>query len=86
MTDVAAVPRTVMLTCHAEHPDRRRRGDPCGRTLYVGSCPSAVQFVVTSTVEPEGPENDGTFWLQCPRKQCARWNRFRFVVPGVTIV
>lgn len=83
---VEPVTRTLVLICHAAHPDQRKVREPCGRTLFAGAMVGHVEFVTTASDAPEGPESDGTFWLQCPRKQCGRWNRFRFVVAPRRVV
>lgn len=80
------VTKTILLTCHSSHPDKRKAREACGRTLFVGAMVGHVEFVTTSKQAPEGPESDGTFWVQCPRKQCGRWNRFRFVAGPRRIV
>jgi hypothetical protein len=83
---IEPVTRTLVLTCHAPHPDQRRMREACGRTLYTGAMVGHVEFATTASDAPEGPESDGTFWLQCPRKQCSKWNRFRFVVAPRRVV
>jgi hypothetical protein len=78
--------RTKLLTCHAPHPDvQRRKGDACGRSLVVGEVPAALEFVTISDEAPAMPP-DGTIWVQCPRKQCGKWNRFRIVVERGSVV
>lgn len=64
--------------CHAPHPDRRRRGDACGKQLAQG-IPAEIEFIMISDDPPVEP--DGSVWLPCPRRACGKWNRFRIVAP-----
>lgn len=72
--------KTMLATCHAPHPDPRKKGDACGSTL--GWVPS-VSFVTTAGEAPKTP--DGTIWLRCPRESCQQWNRFRIIAGEVRI-
>lgn len=78
--------RTRLVTCHAPHPDlQRRKGDACGRILISGDIPAAMEFITIAEEKPSD-EPDGSVWVQCPRKQCQKWNRFKFVVERGPVV
>jgi hypothetical protein len=63
---------TKRVTCHAQHPDPKRRGQSCGSQL--GDVPKSATFAGTSARRPNEP--DGRIRLQCPRRDCRTWNIF----------
>jgi crossover junction endodeoxyribonuclease RuvC len=60
------------VTCHAQHPDPKRRGQRCGAAL--GDVPQQAVFVGLSARRPTEP--DGRIRLQCPKRDCRTWNIF----------
>lgn len=63
----------IRLTCHAPHPDIKKRGEVCGTPL--GAIDSDVRFVTTADREPV-PMLPGQIWIRCSRKTCGQYNRF----------
>jgi hypothetical protein len=63
---------TKRVTCHAQHPDPKRRGQRCGAAL--GDVPQLAVFVGLSARRPTEP--DGRIRLQCPKRDCRTWNIF----------
>jgi hypothetical protein len=63
----------IRLTCHAPHPDFKKRGSQCGAPL--GTTDQAVHFVTTAPALPPNP-GPGEIWSHCPRRTCGAWNRF----------
>lgn len=66
-------PAISRLTCHAPHPDPKKKGEDCGGLL--GDVPGKYEFVTTAKKAPAHP--DGYVWLRCPGGRCATWNKFR---------
>jgi hypothetical protein len=66
------------VTCHAPHPDPRKKGEACGSFLTY--LPAGVEFVTTADQAPRAP--DGSYWLACPRRNCGKWNRFSLPRPA----
>jgi hypothetical protein len=60
------------VTCHAQHPDPKRRGQLCG--LQLGDVPRGATFAGLSARRPN--ETDGRIRLQCTRRDCRTWNIF----------
>lgn len=71
---------TVRVTCHAPHPDRKRRGEHCGAVL--GDVPGPVRFVGTSARRSHAV--DGRIRLQCGRRDCRTWNIFEAIAPAAS--
>lgn len=70
-------PAISRLTCHAPHPDPKKKGKDCGGLL--GDVPGKYAFVTTAKKAPAEP--DGYVWLRCPGGRCGTWNKFRILPP-----
>jgi hypothetical protein len=66
-------PSTTRLTCHAPHPDPRRRSDACG--ALMASVIGRYEFVGLVPRIPDAP--DGYAYQRCPDKHCRAVNKFR---------
>lgn len=69
------------LTCHAPHPDPKKKGKDCGGLL--GDVPGKYEFVTTAKKAPAEP--DGYVWLRCPGGRCGTWNKFRILPPTTSV-
>lgn len=76
LTAPAAPPSPVTrLTCHAPHPDPKKKGHACGG--FLGHVHGAYDFVTSA---PKAPQEPGGFtWLLCPRESCRQWNKWHLV-------
>ena len=80
LTDPILMSPTIVLRCHAPHPDPRRPGEQCGTPL---SHAVRAEYEWTGIVRrmPEAP--DGHVYKCCPRKTCRAVNAFRVIRPAV---